>query len=221
MGSPSSPTTISENVPTLSSLSTTIEENGLKDDTIVVLWSDHGWHLGEKLITGKNTLWDDGTRVPLVFAGPGVKPGQVCVKPAELLDIYPTLNALCGLPPRDDLEGHSLVPQLENADSPRRWPAITTHNRNNHGVRSEHWRYIRYADGSEELYDMREDPNEWHNLAASPDLAGVIATHRRFLPKQNRKPAPGSRHRILIYEKGKVIWQGKEIGKNAPIPGLN
>jgi len=197
-----------------------LRRNGLEDNTIVVLWSDHGWHLGEKLITGKNTLWEESTHVPLVFAGPGIEPGQLCAKPAELLDIYPTLNALCGLPARDDLEGHSLGPQLEDANAPRKWPAITTHNRNNHGVRSENWRYIRYADGSEELYDMREDPNEWHNLAGSPEYAEIIAAHRRFLPKINRKPAPGSRHRILTYEHGKVVWQGKEISADEPIPGI-
>ena len=102
-----------------------LAESGLEENTIVVLWSDHGWHIGEKAITGKNTLWDDGTRVPLIFAGPGVTPGQLCGKPAELLDIYPTLIDLCGLPPREGLEGHSLMPQLKDANAPREFPAIT------------------------------------------------------------------------------------------------
>ena len=196
-----------------------LKRNGFDKNTIVVLWSDHGWHLGEKLITGKNTLWDDGTRVPLIFAGPGIKGGQVCSKPAELLDIYPTLSDLCGLKQRDHLEGHTLLPQLRDATAARKWPAITTHNHDNHGVRSEGWRYIRYADGSEELYDMKKDPNEWNNLAANPSLAGIIATHRGFLPKENRKPAPGSRSRILTWENGKATWQGKEIAPDEPIPG--
>lgn len=197
-----------------------LKHNGYLENTIVVLWSDHGWHLGEKAITGKNTLWDDGTRVPLIFAGPGVQSGQVCTRPAELLDIYPTLLELTGLPENEKLEGHSLVPQLRDASAPRRWPAITTHNHDNHGIRSEHWRYIRYADGSEELYDMRNDPNEWHNLAGQAKYAEVIAEHRRFLPKVNRKPAPGSKHRILIYRDGKVNWEGKDIAPDAPIPGV-
>ena len=131
-----------------------LKKNGLEDNTIIVLWSDHGWHVGEKGISGKNSLWDDGTRVPLVFAGPGVKPGQVCAKPAELLDIYPTLTELLKLPTNKKNEGHSLVPQLKNAKAERKWPAITTHNHDNHGVRSEHWRFIQYADGSQELYDI-------------------------------------------------------------------
>ncbi len=198
-----------------------LKRNKLEKDTIVVLWSDHGWHLGEKLISGKNTLWDDGARVPLVFAGPGVKPRQLCGKPAELLDIYPTLLELCGLPENEKLEGHSLVPQLKNAKAPRKWPAITTHNHDNHGVRSEHWSFIQYADGTQELYDMRKDPHEWNNLAKNPKYADVIKQHLSFLPKENRKPAPGSAARILTRdEKGKVIWQGDEIKPGDPIPGL-
>ncbi len=197
-----------------------LEKNGLADDAIVVLWSDHGWHLGEKLITGKNTLWERSTHVPLIFAGPGIAERSRCSRPAELLDIYPTLVELCGLPKKKGLEGHSLVPQLKDAAAPRRWPAITTHNRDNHGVRSEHWRYIRYADGSEELYDMRRDPNEWYNLAGDPKFADVIREHRRWLPKKNAKPAPGSRSRILIYENGKANWEGKDIGPNDPIPEI-
>ncbi len=197
-----------------------LEKNGFADNTIIVIWSDHGWHLGEKQITGKNTLWDRSTRVPLIFAGPGVGKGGKCRKPAELLDMYPTLIDLCGLPRNDSLEGHSLVPQLKDANANRQWPAITTHNHDNHGIRSEYWRYIQYADGSEELYDMRKDPNEFKNLAKDAKLADVIAEHRKWIPKKNAKPAPGSRHRILIYENGKANWQGEDIDPKDPIPEL-
>ena len=197
-----------------------LEQNGLADNTIVVLWSDHGWHLGEKQITGKNTLWDRSTRVPLIFAGPGITGQQKCQRPAELLDMYPTLLELCNLPAKSELEGLSLVPQLVDAAAPRKQPAITTHNHDNHGVRSEKYRYIVYADGSEELYDMKSDPNEWKNLANDPQYAAIKAGHRRFLPRVNAKPAPGSKHRILIFEDGKVNWQGQDIAEDDPIPEL-
>lgn len=198
-----------------------LDRNGLTDNTVVVLWSDHGWHIGEKAITGKNTLWDDGTRVPLIFAGPGVKPKQICGKPVELLDIYPTLLELCGLPEKKELEGHSLMPQLQDSNAERSFPAITTHNHDNHGIRSENWRYIVYADGSEELYDMVKDPNEWNNLAGNPKYKDIIAEHRKFIPTNNRKPAPGSAARILTYENGVPNWEGEDIGKDDPIPELD
>ncbi len=188
-----------------------LDASGRAGDTVVVLWSDHGWHLGEKGITGKNTLWERSTRVPLIFAGPGVAAGSVCTRPAELLDLYPTLVELCGLPARDGLEGHSLVPQLKAPESPRPWPAVTTHNRGNHAIRSERWRYIRYADGSEELYDHRADPNEWTNLAHDPSLAGVRRDHARWLPAREANPVPGSMSRLLDREDGIWYWENRPI----------
>lgn len=197
-----------------------LERSGRQDDTLVVLWSDHGYHLGEKLISGKNTLWDPSTRVPLIFAGPGVTRGAVSRRPAELLDIYPTLVELAGLPENGDLEGLSLVPQLQDPDAPRARPAITTHNHDSHAVRTEGFRYIRYADGSEELYDMSEDPDEWHNLAGDPRMASVLEEHRRWLPAASAPPAPGSRHRILTWSDGVAVWEGEEIGPDDPIPEM-
>jgi arylsulfatase A-like enzyme len=110
-------------------LMTALDEAGVAENTIVVVWGDHGWHLGEKGISGKNTLWDRSTKVPLIFAGAGVKGGQRCLQPAELLDIYPTLIELTGVPPNKDLEGISLVPQLKDAATKRERPAITSHMR--------------------------------------------------------------------------------------------
>ncbi|MCY4188280.1 MAG: sulfatase-like hydrolase/transferase, partial [Bryobacterales bacterium] len=197
-----------------------LRASGHADDTVVVLWSDHGWHLGEKLITGKNTLWDRSARVPLIFAGPGVARGARVTSPAELLDIYPTLVELAGLPARQGLEGHSLVPQLQDAAAPRAWPAITTHNPGNHGVRSARWRYVRYADGSEELYDMRRDPREFDNLAADPQYVAVMAEHRRFLPETEQPHAPGSRARVLLYDGGRASWENEDIAETDPVPGI-
>jgi arylsulfatase A-like enzyme len=199
---------------------TALQEQGLADNTVVVVWGDHGWHLGEKGITGKNTLWDNGTRVPLIFAGPGVSPGGRSRQPAELLDIYPTLVELCGLTPRADLEGLSLVPQLRDAARKRERPAITSHNQGNHGIRSERWRYIRYADGSEELYDHDADPREWTNLIGRPEHTAVVAEHRRWLPKIDLPPAPGSANRVLTYDArtDEAVWEGKTVRRGDAIP---
>lgn len=188
-----------------------LAENGLADNTIVVLWSDHGYHLGEKEISGKNTLWDRSTRVPFIIAGPGLPTGARCSQPAELLDIYPTLTDLVGLPAPEILEGHSLRPQLDNANARREWPAITTHNQGNHGIRTDRYRYIRYADGSEELYDMLDDPQEWKNLAGNSDYRETMQELAEWLPEVDRPPAAGSAHRILTWDGETAVWEGKPI----------
>lgn len=188
-----------------------LDQGGFADNTIVVLWSDHGWHLGEKMISGKNTLWHESTRVPLIFAGPGINSDVKCSKPAQLLDMYPTLVELAGLPERNGLDGHSLVPQLKDPNADREWPAITTHNPGNHSLVSESWRYIHYADGSEELYDIKADPNEWHNLAGDPQYADVKKSLRRHMPVDDAEPAPGSKSRLLIQKDGEWYWEGEKI----------
>lgn len=199
-----------------------LEASPYAENTVVVVWSDHGWHLGEKQITGKNSLWDRSTRVPLIFAGPGVCTGGQCTEPVELLDVYPTLAALCGLPAPENQEGHSLVPQLRDPSTERQWPAITTHNHDNHGVRTRDWRYIQYADGTEELYNMVSDPNEWHNLAGKPELLPRLLEMRQMLPPSSRSPVEGSRDRILLYNRESSVanWEGVDIPKDAPVPEI-
>lgn len=188
-----------------------LEESGHVQDTVVVLWSDHGWHLGEKGMTGKTTLWERSTHVPLVFAGPGISAGARCGEPVELLDLYPTLIELCGLPPQTDLEGHSLVSQLRDPRTERRWPALTTHNQGNHAVRTRDWRYIRYADGSQELYDHRTDPDEWTNLANDPRHASKVRELSAFLPTVDAPSVPGSAMRVLTKVDGVWNWEGKPV----------
>lgn len=136
------------------------------DNTIVVLWSDHGYHIGEKQKYHKSTLWDEATRVPLIVAVPGLtEPGGLSRRAVSLIDLYPTLAELAGLPQPDGLDGASLVPLLRDPDATRETPALTTRQGQHHAVRTDRWRYIRYADGSEELYDHDADPMEWKNLA--------------------------------------------------------
>jgi arylsulfatase A-like enzyme len=191
-----------------------IEASGKADQTIVVLWSDHGYHLGEKAISGKNSLWHRSTHVPLIFAGPGIVQGAKVPAPVELLDIYPTLVDIAGLPESsdyDDLEGISLAPQLRDASTPRSRPAITTHNPDNHAVCTTRYRYIRYADGGEEFYDRETDPNEFDNRIGDPGLSTLIQHHRSYLPRTSRPPVPGSMHRILVHRGDEFFWEGDRI----------
>ncbi|MEM9586258.1 MAG: sulfatase [Planctomycetota bacterium] len=195
-----------------------LEEAGHVDDTIVVLWSDHGYHLGEKDISGKNSLWSESTRVPLIIAGPGIDANRQCDQPAELLDIYPTLSELVGLPVPDHCEGLSLTPQIADETTSRERPAICTHNAGNHSVCDRRWRYIRYAEGSEELYNRVADPNEVKNLIAPgkdrSEYQSVIKRLAGWLPEKDADAAPGSASRVLIKEGDQFIWEGKVIDPN-------
>jgi len=110
------------------------------------------------------------------------------------VDLFPTLVELCGLAPRDELEGQSLVPLLQDPTAARAEPSLTTHLHGNHALRDERWRYIRYADGSEELYDHRVDPNEWHNLALDEGTLAVRQDLARWLPETDAPEAPGGEH---------------------------
>lgn len=154
------------------------------DNTIVVLFSDHGYHIGEKQKYHKSTLWEESTRVPLILAGPGVSAqGAISRRAVSLIDIYPTLAALAGLDPPRDLDGESLEPLLSDPDARRAEPALITRQGQHHAIRTDRWRYIRYADGSEELYDHDSDPSEWRNLAGD---AGHEATKRKMAAEMDR-----------------------------------
>ncbi|MGH7200647.1 MAG: sulfatase [Planctomycetaceae bacterium] len=167
-----------------------------KDDTIVILWGDHGWHLGEKHHWRKFTLWEEATRAPLMITAPGVtKPESVCERTVDFLSIYPTLCELCDLPVPEHCEGPSVAGLLKNPQAEWDRPALTTHGRNNHAVRSERYRYIRYEDGSEELYDHQSDPMEWTNLADDPRHASVKEQLAAHLPKHNAPNAEFDRER--------------------------
>ena len=173
-----------------------LENSHHADNTVIVLWADHGWHLGEKLHWRKFALWEEATRNPLLFVVPGTtQPGGRCERPVSLLDIYPTLVQACGLPSKPGLEGHSLIPLLKDPAAPWDRPALTTHGRNNHALRSERWRYVRYEDATEELYDHTNDPMEWTNLADRLDLQDVKAGLAKWLPKTNAENAPGESKR--------------------------
>ncbi len=160
-------------------------------NTFIVFWTDHGWHLGEKQHWRKFALWEEATRTPVIIVAPEVaQPKSRCDHPVSLLDLYPTIVELAGAPAKGDIEGHSLVPLLK--DPVANWPhiALTTHGRHNHAVRDQRWRYIRYEDGTEELYDHASDPNEYTNRADDPDLAEVKKRLASHLPQINVPDAP-------------------------------
>jgi arylsulfatase A-like enzyme len=163
-----------------------LDESVFAENTIIVLWSDHGQHLGEKNHWGKFALWEEAVRAPLLFVVPGMtKNGSKCERVVSLLDVYPTLADLCGLPVGKELHGVSLRPLLENPTIKWDRPAITTHGRNNHSVRTERWRYTRYEDGSEELYDHNSDPQEWKNLASCDQYEVVKIQLAHWFPREN------------------------------------
>lgn len=161
-----------------------LEASAYSDNTYIICFSDHGWNLGEKEHWGKAALWEQTTRVPFIVVGPGIPQGVVCNKPIELLDIYPTVMDYAGLEPPHKLQGQSLRPLLENVNEQWNHPALTTFV-DHHALRTERWRYIRYAYGEEELYDMQNDPHELNNLAVTDPqnqlVQYTLETHRSKL----------------------------------------
>ena len=169
-----------------------LEKSEYADNTIIALFSDHGFHLGEKERWAKRSLWEDGTRVPVVVAAPGHKAAQKTDRPAELLDILPTVLELAGLPKDETQEGQSLVPLMKNPKREWKHPAITSFGLGNYSIRSTHFRFIRYFDGSQELYDLRDDPHEWKNLIDNPKMKKVIKEHASFIPQKQHPILPGN-----------------------------
>jgi len=172
-----------------------LDKSAHKDNTIVVLWGDHGWHLGEKQHWGKWTGWERAIRVPLAVVPPArdrakFAAGQTSRQPVSLLDLYPTLLEFSGLTaPADGLDGQSLVPLLREPNRATGRAVVTTFYGEHFSVREEHWRYLRYADGTEELYDHDNDPNEWRNVASEPAHAAVKAQLAREIPpRSDRAP---------------------------------
>ena len=169
-----------------------LDEGPNADNTTICLWTDHGWHLGEKQHWRKFTLWEESCRVPMIFAGKGVSAqGAVCERTVELLDVYPTLADLAGLPLRPELDGVSLRPLLQRPQSRHDRPAMTHLGPDQATVRTERWRYITYPDG-EQLYDHDNDPMEWRNLADVPEFAEVKRELAAMLPDNpSRKEVQG------------------------------
>ncbi|MDY3555165.1 sulfatase-like hydrolase/transferase [Gemmata sp. JC717] len=167
------------------------DKSPAKEETIIVFWGDHGWHLGEKEHWRKFALWEEATRMPYIWVAPGVTtPGGVCDRTVDLMSVYPTLCGLCAVAKPKHVEGEDLLPLLRDPRAKWERPAVTTFHLNNHAVRTDRWRYIRYADGGEELYDHTKDPYEWTNVARDAKFADVKQELMKLLPTTNRPELP-------------------------------
>ena len=162
-----------------------LEKSPKKENTIIVLWTDHGWSLGEKQRWKKFALWEEPARTPYIWVVPGMTPaGTKSSKPVDLMSLYPTLCSLAGIERPEHVNGHDITPLLKDPNADWAYPAITTHGRGNHAIRTETHRYIRYANGDEELYHNAKDPYEWTNLASNPEYDSLKAELATWLPKE-------------------------------------
>ncbi len=188
-----------------------LEESEYRDDTIVILWSDHGNNYGRKHKLAKFTLWDASTRVPFVIWDPR-NPDRTgaCRESVSLVDIYPTVLEMIGEPAIDHLDGVSLTPWLDNVDLPRDTPAITMMGRGNYGIRDRDWRYIRYLDGSEELYHTRIDQDEVRNLVADPRYAAVVDRLAAFVPANEAPMNKIGLEKMKFYDADLAEEEGRE-----------
>jgi len=165
-----------------------LQENPRGRETFVMLVSDHGWHLGEKKHWCKGAIWEQTTHIPFIVRGPGIKTGSTCTQPVSLIDVYPSLVDLAGSKVPGWLDGTSVKPQLADPSTPRP-AAISSYGHGNTSVRTERWRYIRYEDSSEELYDHKVDPDEWTNLANKPEHKETKRRLAKMIP-ENQHPGP-------------------------------
>jgi len=186
-----------------------LKKSKYADNTIIVFWSDHGYHLGEKEHWQKSTLWETSTRIPFIMKVPGItKPGKTCEQPVDLANVYPTLLSLCGFQQKNDLDGHDMSPLLRNPEEKWNWPAITEMGQGKVAVRTRDWRYIRYSDSTEEFYDRRKDPNEWNNLAKEKKYASKINEHRKWVPIKFAQPVRGKD--AYFFDPASYSWLIKE-----------
>jgi len=162
-----------------------LNESVYRDNTIIFLWSDHGYHFGEKRSHRKFSLWEESTRVPFIILDPqNTSNGKECDAPVSLIDIYPTLLNYAGIEKPGYSDGLDLTPLLKNPELKREIPTLTTWGRGNYSLRSSKWRYTVYFDGSEELYDHENDPEEWENLAGEQQYVQIKNELKKYLPNR-------------------------------------
>jgi arylsulfatase A-like enzyme len=188
-----------------------LEESPYRSNTVIIIWSDHGYHHGEKSDWGKHTLWERTSNVPFMWAGPGIAQGQSIEASVSLIDIYPTLMEIAGAEVDSALDGVSLLKNLqkpETADG-RRAVMLPGLKPNEYAIMTQSWRYIHYANGAEELYNVEEDPNEWNNLASNPDYERVVKLLAAEAPENFAEPSPSKDLFKLTFDGESFEWVKK------------
>ena len=185
-----------------------LEASAYKDNTIVVFWSDQGYHLGEKGDWGKHTLWSETSRVPLLISGANIPSNKRVESTAGLIDLYPTLMELCNLPKQHKMDGKSLVPELMDDSYEDRDLFIPYHQKGSYAVVNENYRYIHYENGGEEFYNVKEDQNEWYNLISDEKNRAIIDKMKQVVP-EFRKSATPKKSLNLIFDETGYHWESK------------
>ena len=207
-----------------------LEKSPYASNTIIILWSDHGFHLGEKRSFSKFSLWEEATRTPFIIFDPrnDLGNGKACSEPIGLINVYRTLCELTGISAPDYVDGMSIAPWLKNPELPKEQPALITWGRGNYSLRLKDWRYNRYFDGSEELYYHRKDPYEWTNLANDPDYAPMMQNlAQKWLPKQEAPQVTSGRELYNVADADqpiknvqsyqRFVKQYKKLGLQPPL----
>lgn len=187
-----------------------LESSPNKDNTIIVFWSDHGYTLGEKGHWGKHTLWQRTSNVPFLWAGPGIATGKQTNYTATLIDMYPTLLDLCGLEPDSGHDGESLKPVLKQPQTGKNRAVWLAYDEpGSVAVMDQNWHYIQYKDGSEELYDVRGDPNQWHNLAGNTEYNSIMKQMKESGPHNFAPAGTLTQKHKLVIEGESYRWELK------------
>ena len=200
-----------------------LDSSAYAQNTIVVFWSDHGYHHGEKGDWGKHTLWERTSNVPFIWAGPKIASGEEIDSTVSLIDLYPTLVDLCGLEsPKQKLEGVSLKEVLLDPTSAKDRSVFLPHmNPGEYAVINRKWRYICYGDKGEELYDVQTDPNEWHNLANGNSYDSVKEELRKTAPLEFAPASPNlNPRRDLVVEDDTFHWERGKGNYQPPVKHL-
>jgi|GEM_PF-361277 len=196
----------------------TLEASAYKDNTVIVFWSDQGYHLGEKGQWGKHTLWQETTNVPLIFAGAGIPKGQVVNTTVSLIDLYPTFIDLCDLDKPHEMDGVTLMSVLKDPGSAVDRNVMMPYiERGGFVIMNQNYRYIRYHDGSEEFYDLENDPHEWTNLAADNSYRAIMDEMAQAAPTVFKEDATPRSSLKLVLNGADFYWEKKDKSEPAPM----